>query len=591
MKKVFTLFASLLLVGSLMAQTIVSTEVQKRNVLIEEFTGVNCGYCPDGHARANAICDYFYGHAWAINIHAGGYANGSGYTTPVGDGIHNLFYSQIEGYPCGVVNRGSVQDRGQWANSAVSIRNEDSPVNLAAMGELDVDARTLTVHLEAYNTSNTDLSAYMLNIAVVQNNIIGQQSNYGNYNTDYITDDGQYRHMHMLRDMLTGQWGVEIPSTQGAFFDTTFVYAIPETINGVAVNDVRDIDLIAFLTAPTHKNVITAAKVIVPEEKAKLHKLTAVQAADCSLEYNFELQIENNTVKDITSVTLNIDGNETTLQVDIPQLSLGIIELPSYTFTVSGEAVQECNGTKTVSLVSYTTSDNGTVNVNSEAKTANYGGFKIYTAAGPFVVRAGVDAYASEASIQLVDQSNCSVLWSSSAPYSDISTQNVQYISQLPDARFVKVTFNPEHPGLYILRAADQYGDGWAYTNNDNPSGVWLSNSTGEIFAESWGYSNGPAFSYYDFYLNVTSTGDGSHVGIEDVDNVSFSIYPNPATDRLTIESSEAVREINIIDMTGRTVMTLGAENSVNVSSLAAGVYVVRVATANGVGMQKFVKE
>ena len=28
----------------------VSTEEQPRGVLLEEFTGINCGYCPQGHA-------------------------------------------------------------------------------------------------------------------------------------------------------------------------------------------------------------------------------------------------------------------------------------------------------------------------------------------------------------------------------------------------------------------------------------------------------------------------------------------------------------------------------------------------------------
>ena len=150
MKKALFLFAATLLSASVWAQTIVSTEVEKRNVLIEEFTGIRCGYCPDGHYRANQICDYFYGHAWAINIHEGGYATGSGYTTTYGDNIASLW--DIEGYPCGVTNRcNTMQNRGQWAASATQVRNEDSPVNLAARGELNVEARTLTVHLEAYN--------------------------------------------------------------------------------------------------------------------------------------------------------------------------------------------------------------------------------------------------------------------------------------------------------------------------------------------------------------------------------------------------------------------------------------------------------
>ena len=590
MKKVFTLFASLLLVGSLMAQTIVSTEVQKRNVLIEEFTGVGCGYCPDGHARANAICEQYAGHAWAINIHAGGYASGSGYTTPVGDGIHNEFYSQIQGYPCGVVNRGAVQDRGAWAATAASIRNEDAIVNIAAEGTMDAATRTVTMHIEAYYTGTSTQATNYFNVAVVQNNILGQQSNYGNYNADYIEGD-QYRHMHMLRDLLCGQWGMEIAATQGTFVDTTIIFTVPAAINGLAVEDISDLDFIAFVTE-SHRNVLNAQKVFIPATAPKLTKVLAAQAGDCSLRYDFTAVVENYTLEDITSVTLNVDGTDMTFPVNLPSNSVVEIALPSFSFEVSGAAVQNCNGVKTVSLVSYVNAEGQTNAVSGAAKTANFGGFNIYTVAGPFRLRIGIDGWGQECGVQFINQATCSVEWTwHDASWTNIGPQNAQRISQLYDGRYYVRQFNPATPGLYILRMTDEYGDGWGWTNDNTTSGVWLSNESGEIISDPWGYSNGPSFSTYDYYLNVTSTGDGNVVGIEDVDNVSFSIYPNPATDRLTIESSEAVREINIIDMTGRTVMTLGAENSVNVSSLAAGVYVVRVATANGVGMQKFVKE
>lgn len=592
MKKVIMLFAALCTMGAVMAQTIVSTQVEKRNVLIEEFTGVGCGYCPDGHARANAICEQYSGHAWAINIHAGSYANGSGYTTPVGDGIHNEFLSQISGYPCGVVNRGSVQNRGDWAATAANIRTQDAIVNIGAEGTMDAATRTVTMHIEAYYTGTSTQATNYFNVAVVQNNILGQQSNYGPYNTDYVEGD-QYRHMHMLRDLLVGQWGRELDATQGTFFDTTIVFTIPAAINDLAVDDVTDLEFIAFVTEG-HRNVLNAQKVFIPITAPKLTKVLVEQASDCSLEYNFTAVVENyiSTPEDITSVTLNVDGTDMTYPVNLPSNSVVEIALPSSSFEVSGAAVQNCSGVKTVSLVSYVNAEGQTIAVNGAAKTANYGGFNIYTAAGPFVVRAGVDAYASEAGIQLVKQGDCSTVWSETAPYSDISTQGAQYISQLPDARFIKVTFSPAEPGLYILRATDSYGDGWAYTNNTNVSGVWLNNNDGEVFAEPWGYTNGPTFSQYDFYLNVTNSGDGSHVGIENAAvAVDFNIYPNPVADRLNIVCSDQVREVNVIDITGRTVIGAGAETTVDVSGLAAGVYMIRVATENGIGTQKFVKE
>ena len=91
MKKfTFALMALLAFTFSLNAQQYVSTEPANRNVILEEFTGRNCGYCPDGHAIANQIMANNPGRAWAINVHAGGYAPTSypNFITQDGNTIH-----------------------------------------------------------------------------------------------------------------------------------------------------------------------------------------------------------------------------------------------------------------------------------------------------------------------------------------------------------------------------------------------------------------------------------------------------------------------------------------------------------------------
>ena len=206
MKKVVLFFATLLAGGALMAQTIVSTEPSNRNVIIEEYTGVNCGYCPQGHKIANQICDSLEGHAWAINIHQGGYA--ACYTTQWGDAL--AAQTGLTGYPSGTVNRhkfgGSVTalSRGSWEQAASIIRNMASPVNVAARGTIDARSRKLTLYVEAYYTGNQTVTSNFLNVAMLQNNVLGPQSGMSS-NSDYVVGN-QYRHMHMLRDLITGQW-------------------------------------------------------------------------------------------------------------------------------------------------------------------------------------------------------------------------------------------------------------------------------------------------------------------------------------------------------------------------------------------------
>ena len=70
MKKfTFALMTLLAFTFSLKAQQYVSTEPANRNVILEEFTGRNCGYCPDGHAKANQIIAAHPDRVWAMNLH------------------------------------------------------------------------------------------------------------------------------------------------------------------------------------------------------------------------------------------------------------------------------------------------------------------------------------------------------------------------------------------------------------------------------------------------------------------------------------------------------------------------------------------
>ena len=56
------------------SQTIVSTDSQNKKVILEEYTGIYCGYCPDGHSRAQALKNQYPNDVFLINIHVGGYA-------------------------------------------------------------------------------------------------------------------------------------------------------------------------------------------------------------------------------------------------------------------------------------------------------------------------------------------------------------------------------------------------------------------------------------------------------------------------------------------------------------------------------------
>lgn len=598
MKKTLFLIAASLFTAGLSAQTIVSTEKENRNVIIEEFTGVGCGYCPDGHETCNNICQQYAGHAWSINIHQGGYATGSGYETQWGDALASQY--NVNSYPNGVVNRGTsaTSNRQTWVNQAATVRDQESPLNIAATATIDPTSRQLSVHVEMFYTGSQTATSNYLNVALLQDSVLGPQSNYGAqvqgspYNSDYVTDEGLYYHMHMLRDLLTGQWGEQITTVDsGTFVSRDYTYTLPMTIGKVDI-DFLNMKVIVFVTE-THKNVITgneATMTVLPG--AFVSHFDCYVKQDCSLDYHPYVTVRNTFDEAVESWVFNYNGQEITVNKAIAAGGRDTINMPLHSIVVSGAPVQNCATTDSVALVGYTVASGESTTVAPAFCYVSYADFKIYTVEGPFTARLGADAYRTECGVRLIDQSNCHVLWDKMGFGSDISTQNARYISDLPNATYLDFDFSPATAGLYIFRVIDSYGDGWYMTNDDVPSGVWISNAAGQFVSDSWGYTNGPSFSYVDYYLNVTNDGDGSHnVGVDEVENVSFSVYPNPVTDKVMLQCASEVREVSVLDLSGRTLMTLGATKSVDMSGLANGMYIVRVVTDNGIGMQKIVKE
>lgn len=79
-------------------------------------------------------------------------------------------------------------------------------------------------------------------------------------------------------------------------------------------------------------------------------------------------------------------------------------------------------------------------------------------------------------------------------------------------------------------------------------------------------------------------------VGIDDVENGSVSVYPNPVANTLTV-SAEGVSEVQLIDVNGRVVLSSNHAGNIDVTTLAEGMYIVRVVTASGVSTSKIVKK
>ena len=572
MKKTLFFIATLLLAGAVTAQEFVSTEPSTRNVIIEEYTGVNCGYCPDGHRTVNEIMAAYPGRAWAINIHQGGYA--SMYTTQWGDALAAQY--NISSYPNATVNRGSnsTSSRDSWVSQASTIQNQSSPVNVAARGTIDASTRMIELDVEVYYTAAQTVTSNLINVALLQNNVIGPQSGASNFNPSQMVGN-QYRHMHMLRDLLTGQWGEEITDISAEHFVSLhYSYAVPYIIGDVEITDMNDLEIVVYV-AEGHKNILSGAKAeleVINTDVPRINKFEIAHDGACSLEFTPSLTLYNASDKPVKNWVIEYNGETFTYEETIDAGQSASMEMPvSVIPSEVSESMVNATDTAKFRLVNYTSingiDDEDEVTLDNALSMLEIFNEYLLRVSNEVMLEMHTDNYSAENKAELLKQENCTRVW------------NKNFSNSI---RKLYYKLSPAEAGLYILKVSDSYGDGMTYTNIE--PGFKLFDGDDLLYS-----NNGDFGSEARVFLYFTEAGDGTFVGVDDVESVSFEVYPNPANDILNVRSNEAVRQLDIVDMTGRTVVSANS-NSVNVATLSAGVYIVRITTTSGTGMQKIVK-
>lgn len=81
--------------------------------------------------------------------------------------------------------------------------------------------------------------------------------------------------------------------------------------------------------------------------------------------------------------------------------------------------------------------------------------------------------------------------------------------------------------------------------------------------------------------------------GLVETDAAQFNIYPNPASDKLTVTSEETVDRCDVFSVTGALLYScaLGTKSfDLDVATLPAGMYFIRLNTENKTMMKKFMK-
>ena len=545
------------------AQTIVSTTQQNKKVILEEFTGVNCQYCPSGHAIANTIKNANPTDVFLINIHVGGFSTPTAgqpdFRTPFGTSIANQ--SGLTGYPAATVNRvaytglsqngatGTAMSRNNWTNASNQTRNQSSYVNVATTASINVNTRLLTVFVEAYYTGNSPVSSNRLNVALLQNNTLGPQTSGG------LGDN--YPHQHRLVHMLTGQWGeTYTTTTAGTLITRTYTYTIPAAYNSIPA-ELGDLEIVAFVAEGQQK--IISGNGAVPTytglatNDAKIKEVMEI-AEQCVTSLQPKVEIQNNGQNNLTSLPITYDINGGTPQVfnwtgNLSSLAKTTVTLPSITYSL------QANNNLNVSIPA---DDNATNNSGAitfvkapETTTSN------------LTIQITLDQYGSETSWTLKNSAGATV--ASSPAYADSAAAG-EYPQ--PD---INITVPND---CYTFTILDSFGDGMvgafgigSYSILSN--GVVISGVEGGEFGST----------------DVRSFSVASPLNLNDFTRNLISISPNPSNGIITI-NTENTLNLTISDITGKVVFSknnVTNNETINLSNLQTGVYLAKMVTETGV--------
>lgn len=593
---------------SAFAQLPVNTAPENKKIVLEEFTGIYCGYCPDGHSIANGIYNSDPDNVVLINIHSGGYANVStgepDLKTAVGTAIDGMGGMGISGYPAGDVNRkvfsGTTMSggRGNWTGWANTIKTQPAYCNVAMEGRLDVMTRVLTATVQVYYTSASPVATNSLNIFLLEDGVNGPQHNYGNpyYNLANYNPDGSYNHNHVLRKALTPNFGMTIPQTSsGTTFTTVVSYTVPMTYGANGKTNpcnLGNLKLAAFVTE-TSVNTINAnhgpIKLTGFESTvdAGIFSVKPDNSVCGAATMNASFKFTNFGSDTITDAEFSYGIDNTTLGTYIwsgslsPMTTSQAVDLPAISF----------NALATNSLVVKTVNVN---NVADQNPGNNLGLKQVPYAAFANSLNLAFnftqDAYGSESTWYIVDEVSTNTILSG-GPYADLSGSGTVVHTD---------TFVIDPASCYRLVVEDASEDGINSGYGGGGYTLKAIGSTTSILSSNGQYGAGETrlFTTNAAATNTTILITGISSAALNISSVK--VYPNPAKDVANLSvnlSQNETLSISVLSSTGQEVYSVRAnsmaagENNIalDTQNWANGVYFIRIATAKGSVNQKLI--
>ena len=646
-KLVLTAALALSSFGFAFSQKFVDTTQQNRNVILEEYTGIYCQYCPDGHKIAGQLAEANPGRVFLVNIHAGGYAepDAGDIDLRTAEGNALLSLSKISSFPSGTINRTKSAtpwgvDRTTWAASAKSVLGKASIVNVAVKSHVDFITEELVTDVQFYYTGTSAKTANYLTVMLTQSNILGTQTGGSTYNPTQMTTDGQYIHKHALRGILSsnGATGEKLDTVKaGTFGSRRYITKLPSIIGNVGLSLVN-LNVVAFI-AESQTNILSGSgSEVTYNTESKmvdlaLDDLTNYPTSLCVSKITPMIQVTNNS----DSVIKSFDVYATINGIEHKKSFTGSIEKDNYVNINFGEIEFDANGTNAIQFTGFKNINNNTVydldSRSNNAFSASTTGFK-KNATSYFSAGFDDGKYPSNTAFDYTENKKFGIVSSTSAIGANNSFGAVQFYLHsswgieglsgniiigeldlskivLPELTYYYAYSDGEVGGsapTITVQASENCGDTWVdvtspleLTENgqpDNPDYLYVPKTTDytKVAVSLAAFQNKsvllkisgvPGSSGNAMYIDEIAVSYPTNV-TEDT-KINLSLYPNPADLEIRLNDKNALGlEYSIFNLLGEVVAKgVNNENRIDINSLNSGCYYIQINNTT----QKFVKK
>lgn len=527
-------------------QSNASAQATRHAVILEIATGAWCTYCPGAAMGADEL------HAGGQSVGVVEHHDGDAWETTETVARYDTYYG-VTGFPTAFFDGGNSVVGGshtqslyptylQRYNTAMGVA---TPYDLTAswtQNGASVDVSVTVNQIGANTPSNLRLQAVVTESHIAHNWQGMTELNFVN------------------RDMYPDAGGQALSLTQGN--SQTLNFNIP--INGSWVQN--EMELVVWVEDGATKQIFNGrymplAVAAFANDPMAVEITNAIGAQNCLSSFAPTVKIRNMGSNALTSVDFSYSVNGGSAQThtwtgNLNFLGYATATLPSISFT------PQASNTLTVTI---TNSNDG--NASNNVVTKTWANATVH-APGNYELTLQPDQYGSETTWEIKNGAGSVV--ASGGPYTDGNTTPI----------VVNVAVNPND--CYNLFMYDSYGDGMccAYGNGS----YTLRNSSGAIVA------TGGSFGSEEMKAWATDNSTAVNSALAQ----QINVYPNPSRGMFNVEIPTSGAEIAVLTLSGQLVYSSTTDANVvkvDLSSLASGMYMLRVQTAEGLAVKKITKE